>query len=167
MLAAFVLLGHWFEMRARGGANDAIRSLLDLSPPRALVLRDGEPVEVPTAEIVVGDLLLVRPGAKIAVDGAVEEGDSDVDESMVTGESLPVHKAPGDQVIGGTINTDGVLRVRATRVGADTALAQIVQLVQEAQNSKAPGQRLADRRVLVGLGRAAGRSRHVRGVDAV
>ena len=145
VLAAFVLLGHWFEMRARGGANDAIRSLLNLSPPRALVLRDGEPVEVSTAEIAVGDLLLVRPGAKIAVDGAVDEGDSDVDESMVTGESLPVHKAPGDQVIGGTINTDGVLRVRATRVGADTALAQIVQLVQEAQNSKAPGQRLADR----------------------
>ena len=111
----------------------------------ALVLRDGEPVEVPTAEVAVGDLLLVRPGAKIAVDGVVEEGDSDVDESMVTGESLPVHKEAGVQVIGATINTDGVLRVRATRVGADTALAQIVQLVQEAQNSKAPGQRLADR----------------------
>ena len=145
VLAAFVLLGHWFEMRARGGANAAIRSLLNLSPPIAIVLRDGEPVEVPTAEVAVGDLLLVRPGAKIAVDGVVEEGDSDVDESMVTGESLPVHKEPGVQVIGATINTDGVLRVRATRVGADTALAQIVQLVQEAQNSKAPGQRLADR----------------------
>lgn len=145
VLAAFVLLGHWFEMRARGGANDAIRTLLDLAPPMAIVLRDGEPVEVPTAEVAVGDLLLVRPGAKIAVDGVVEEGDSDVDESMVTGESLPVHKEPGVQVIGATINTDGVLRVRATRVGADTALAQIVQLVQEAQNSKAPGQRLADR----------------------
>ena len=145
VLAAFVLLGHWFEMRARGGANDAIRTLLDLAPPMAIVLRDGEPVEVPTAEVAVGDLLLVRPGAKIAVDGVVEEGDSDVDESMVTGESLPVHKEPGIQVIGATINTDGVLRVRATRVGADTALAQIVQLVQEAQNSKAPGQRLADR----------------------
>ena len=145
VLAAFVLLGHWFEMRARGGANDAIRSLLNLAPPMAIVLRDGEPVEVPTAEVAVGDLLLVRPGAKIAVDGVVEEGDSDVDESMVTGESLPVHKEAGVQVIGATINTDGVLRVRATRVGADTALAQIVQLVQEAQNSKAPGQRLADR----------------------
>ncbi len=145
VLAAFVLLGHWFEMRARGGANDAIRSLLNLAPPMAIVLRDDEPVEVPTAEVAVGDLLLVRPGAKIAVDGVVEEGDSDVDESMVTGESLPVHKEAGVQVIGATINTDGVLRVRATRVGADTALAQIVQLVQEAQNSKAPGQRLADR----------------------
>ncbi len=144
VLAAFVLLGHWFEMRARGGANDAIRTLLDLAPPRALVLRDGDPVEVPTAEVVVGDLLLVRPGAKIAVDGVVTDGDSEVDESTVTGESLPVHKQPGDQVIGATINKNGTLRVRATKVGADTALAQIVRLVQEAQNSKAPGQRLAD-----------------------
>ncbi len=145
VLAAFVLLGHWFEMRARGGANDAIRSLLDFAPAMAIVLRDGEQLEVATADVAVGDLLLVRPGAKIAVDGVVEEGESDVDESMVTGESLPVHKEPGSEVIGATINTDGVLRVRSTRVGADTALAQIVQLVQEAQNSKAPGQRLADR----------------------
>ncbi len=145
VLTAFVLLGHWFEMRARGGANDAIRSLLDLAPPMAVVLRDGEEVEVPTAEVAVGDLLLVRPGAKIPVDGTVEEGDSEVDESMVTGESLPVHKEPGVAVIGATINRNGTLRVRATKVGADTALAQIVQLVQEAQNSKAPGQRLADR----------------------
>ena len=95
VLASFVLLGHWFEMRARGGANDAIRTLLDLAPPKALVIRDGETVEMPTAEVAVGDLLLVRPGAKIAVDGVVEEGESEVDESMVTGESLPVHKAPG------------------------------------------------------------------------
>ncbi|SFT58194.1 Cu2+-exporting ATPase [Geodermatophilus amargosae] len=145
VLTAFVLLGHWFEMRARGGANDAIRTLLELAPPRAVVLRDGQLVEVPTAEVVVGDLLLVRPGAKIPVDGVVEDGDSEVDESMVTGESLPVHKAPGDAVIGASVNTTGTLRVRATKVGADTALAQIVQLVQEAQNSKAPGQRLADR----------------------
>jgi len=145
VLAAFVLLGHWFEMRARGGANDAIRSLLNLAPSMAIVLRDGEQVEVPTAEVAVDELVLVRPGAKIPVDGVVEEGDSDVDESMVTGESLPVHKQLGAEVIGGAINIDGVLRVRATRVGADTALAQIVQLVQEAQNSKAPGQRLADR----------------------
>ena len=145
VLAAFVLLGHWFEMRARGGANDAIRSLLDLAPPKALVLRDGEAVEVPSAEVQVGDLLLVRPGAKIAVDGVVEDGESEVDESVVTGESLPVSKRPGDQVIGATINKNGTLRVRATKVGSDTALAQIVKLVQEAQNSKAPGQRLADR----------------------
>ena len=145
MLATFVLLGHWFEMRARGGANDAIRTLLDLAPPRAVVLRDGEPVEVPTAEVVVGDLLLVRPGAKLPVDAIVEEGTSDVDESTVTGESLPVRKGPGDELIGATINRNGTLRARASAVGADTALAQIVKLVQEAQSSKAPGQRLADR----------------------
>ncbi len=145
VLAAFVLLGHWFEMRARGGANDSIRTLLDLAPPKALVIRNGEPVEVPTADVVVGDLLLVRPGAKIAVDGVVEEGQSEVEESVVTGESLPVHKQPGSPVIGATINKNGTLRVRATKVGADTALAQIVKLVQQAQNSKAPGQRLADR----------------------
>jgi Cu2+-exporting ATPase len=145
VLAAFVLLGHWFEMRARGGANDAIRSLLELAPPMAVVLRDGQPVEVPTAEVQVGDLLLVRPGAKVPVDGVVESGDSEVDESMVTGESLPVAKAPGDPVIGASVNTTGTLRVRATKVGSDTALAQIVALVQQAQNSKAPGQRLADR----------------------
>ncbi len=145
VLTAFVLLGHWFEMRARGGATDAIRKLLDLAPPKAVVLRDGEQVEVPTSEVQVDDLLLVRPGAKVPVDGTVEEGESEVDESMVTGESLPVHKAPGIVVIGATINKNGTLRVRATKVGSDTALAQIVKLVQDAQNSKAPGQRLADR----------------------
>jgi P-type Cu2+ transporter len=145
VLAAFVLLGHWFEMRARGGANDAIRALLNLAPPMASVIRDNEVVDVPTSAVNVGDLLLVRPGSKLAVDGVVEEGYSDVDESMVTGESLPVHKAVGAAVIGATVNTTGTLRVRATKVGSDTALAQIVKLVQEAQNSKAPGQRLADR----------------------
>jgi Cu2+-exporting ATPase len=145
VLAAFVLLGHWFEMRARGGANDAIRTLLDLAPPQAVVLRDGQPVEVATSEVQVGDLLMVRPGAKIATDGKVEDGESEVDESMVTGESLPVHKSPGDPVVGATVNASGTLRVRATKVGADTALAQIVALVQQAQNSKAPGQRLADK----------------------
>ena len=145
VLAAFVLLGHWFEMRARGGANDAIRTLLQLAPPMAVVLRDGESVEVPTAEVAVGDLLLIRPGGKIPVDGTVEDGVSEIDESMVTGESLPVNKSAGSEVIGASINTTGTLRVRATKVGSDTALAQIVAMVQEAQNSKAPGQRLADR----------------------
>lgn len=145
MLTVFVLLGHWFEMRARGGANDAIRTLMDLAPPTAVVLRDGDEVEIPTADVAVDDLLLVRPGSRIPVDGVVMAGESDVDESMVTGESLPVHKEPDSEVIGATINTNGTLRVRATKVGADTALAQIVQLVQEAQNSKAPGQQLADR----------------------
>jgi P-type Cu2+ transporter len=144
-LAAFVLLGHWFEMRARGGANDAIRALLDLAPPKAIVIRDGEEVELPTAEVVVGDLLLIRPGSKVPVDAEVVEGESSVDESMVTGESLPVSKRPGATLIGATINKQGTLRARATAVGSDTALAQIVKLVQEAQNSKAPAQRLADR----------------------
>ena len=95
VLTTFVLLGHWFEMRARGGANEAIRTLLELAPPMAVVLRDGEPVEIPTAEVVAGDLLLIRPGGKIPVDGTVEDGTSEVDESMVTGESLPVTKEPG------------------------------------------------------------------------
>ena len=144
-LAAFVLLGHWFEMRARGGANDAIRALLDLAPPKAAVVRDGVELEVPTAEVLVGDLLLIRPGSKIAVDAVVLEGESSVDESMVTGESMPVSKHPGESLIGATINKNGTLRARATAVGSDTALAQIVKLVQEAQNSKAPAQRLADK----------------------
>ncbi|HUF01586.1 MAG TPA: heavy metal translocating P-type ATPase [Gaiellaceae bacterium] len=144
-LAAFVLLGHWFEMRARGGANDAIRALLDLAPPRAVVVRDGVELEVPTAEVHVGDLLLIRPGAKVPVDAEVLEGESSVDESMVTGESMPVSKEPGRTLIGATINKQGTLRARATAVGSETALAQIVKLVQEAQNSKAPAQKLADR----------------------
>lgn len=145
MLAAFVLLGHWFEMRARGGANDAIRNLLELAPSMALVERGGSTSEVPTSEVAPGDVMVVRPGSKVPTDGVVMEGRSEVDESMVTGESLPVHKDPGSPVVGATMNRDGLLRVRATKVGADTALAQIVQLVQEAQSSKAPGQRLADR----------------------
>jgi P-type Cu2+ transporter len=144
-LAAFVLLGHWFEMRARGGANDAISALLDLAPPKAVVIRDGTEQEIPTSEVQVGDLLLIRPGAKVPVDAAVVEGESFVDESMVTGESLPVSKKAGDKLIGATINKQGTLRARATAVGSDTVLAQIVKLVQEAQNSKAPAQRLADR----------------------
>src|SRR6202011_2946675 len=124
---------------------DAVRALLELAPPRALVLRNGEPVEVPTAEVQVGDRLLIRPGARVPVDASVEEGESEVDESVVTGESLPVTKGSGAELIGGSINKNGTLRARATRVGADTALSQIWKLVQEAQNSKAPGQRLADR----------------------
>ncbi|MBP2387962.1 heavy metal translocating P-type ATPase [Paeniglutamicibacter kerguelensis] len=145
VLTSFVLLGHWFEMRARGGANEAIRTLLELAPPVAVVIRDGGTVEIPTSEVRTGDLLLIRPGSKIPVDGEVEDGQSEVDESMVTGESLPVTKSTGSQLIGASINTTGTMRVRATKVGANTALAQIVALVQEAQNSKAPGQRLADR----------------------
>ena len=145
VLATFVLLGHWFEMRARGGANDAIRALLELAPPRAVVIRNGQEHEVPTSDVQVGDLLLIRPGAKVPVDAVVEDGTSQVDESVVTGESLSVSKSPGSALIGGSINKNGTLRAQATRVGSDTALAQIVKLVQQAQRSKAPGQRLADR----------------------
>jgi len=145
VLSAFVLLGHWLEMRARGGANDAVRALLSLAPPKAIVIRDGQQVEVPTSEVQVGDVLLIKPGSKVPVDAVVEDGLSEVDESVVTGESLPVSKTPDAELIGGSINMNGTLRARATKVGSDTALAQIVKLVQEAQSSKAPGQQLADR----------------------
>ena len=145
VLLVFVLLGHWLEMRARAGASKAIRALLDLAPPMATVFRDGREVEIPTAEVLVGDTVVIRPGNKIPVDGTVTEGSSLVDESMLTGESMPVGKEPGDTVIGATINKSGTFRYAATKVGADTALAQIVKLVQEAQNSKAPAQLLADR----------------------
>jgi Cu2+-exporting ATPase len=145
VLLAFVLFGHWMEMRARAGASDAIRALLDLAPPRATVIRAGQQVEVATAEVLIDDIVLIRPGDKIPVDGIVTQGESNVDESMITGESVPVSKRPGDSVIGATINKTGTFRFRATRVGADTALAQIVKLVQQAQNSKAPAQRLADK----------------------
>jgi Cu2+-exporting ATPase len=145
VLATFVLLGHWLEMRARGGANDAVRALLSLSPAQAIVMRDGEQVEIATSDVRVGDLVLIKPGARIPVDAVVEDGTSEVDESVVTGESLPVSKAPGSELIGGSINKNGTIRARATRVGSDTALAQIVKLVEEAQSSKAPGQQLADR----------------------
>jgi Cu2+-exporting ATPase len=145
VLLAFVLFGHWMEMRARAGASDAIRALLDLAPPKATVIRDGNPIEVPTSEVQVGDMVLIRPGDKIPVDGTVTGGESSVDESMITGESLPVGKKLGDAVTGATINKTGTFRFLATRIGADTALAQIARLVQIAQNSKAPAQRLADR----------------------
>jgi len=145
VLLVFILLGHWLEMRARAGASAAIRALMDLTPPKAIVLRDGREVEVSTAEVVPDDIVVIRPGNKIPVDGTVTEGESLVDESMLTGESMPVAKKVGDTVIGATINKSGTFRYRATKVGADTALAQIVKLVQEAQNSKAPAQLLADR----------------------
>lgn len=145
VLLVFILLGHWLEMRARAGASEAIRALLDLAPPMATVIRDGREVDVPTAEVLQGDTVVIRPGNKIPVDGEVIEGTSLVDESMLTGESMPVQKGVGSTVIGATINKSGTFRYTATKVGADTALAQIVKLVQEAQNSKAPAQLLADR----------------------
>ena len=145
ILLVFILLGHWLEMRARAGASEAIRALMDLAPPKANVLRDGKEIEVSTAEVIANDTVVIRPGNKIPVDGTILEGSSQVDESMLTGESMPVGKKVGDHVIGATINKSGAFKYRATKVGADTALAQIVKLVQEAQNSKAPSQLLADR----------------------
>ena len=145
VLLVFILLGHWLEMRARAGASAAIRALLDLAPPKASVIRNGAEIEVSTSEVLVGDVVVIRPGNKIPVDGVISEGHSTVDESMLTGESMPIDKKPGDPVIGATINKSGTFRYMATKVGADTALAQIVKLVQEAQNSKAPAQLLADR----------------------
>ncbi|MCC7449930.1 MAG: heavy metal translocating P-type ATPase [Anaerolineae bacterium] len=145
MLTTFVLFGHWMEMRSRAGTNQAIEKLVKLSPPTARVERDGQAVEIPTDQVRVGDVLVVRPGDRIPVDGEVIEGRSSVNESMITGESQPVTKQPGDIVIGATINQTGSFKAAATRVGADTTLSQIVKLVQMAQNSKAPAQRLADR----------------------
>jgi Cu2+-exporting ATPase len=145
ILLVFILLGHWLEMRARAGASAAISKLLNLAPAKAMVLRQGAEVEVATSEVLVGDTIVIRPGNKIPVDGTVLNGESQVDESMLTGESMPVAKKAGDTVIGATINKSGTFQYSATKVGSDTALAQIVKLVQEAQNSKAPAQLLADR----------------------
>ena len=145
VLLVFILLGHWLEMRARAGASSAIKALMNLTPAKAFVFRKGAEVEVATADVVLGDIVVIRPGNKLPVDGVVESGDSLVDESMLTGESMPVQKGPGAKVAGATINTSGTFRYKATKVGSDTALAQIVKLVQEAQNSKAPAQLLADK----------------------
>jgi Cu2+-exporting ATPase len=145
MLVTFVLFGHWIEMKSRRGTTDALRALFDLVPPTATVIRDGVEREVPTGELVAGNRIRLRPGDKVPVDGVLVEGTTSIDESLVTGESVPVDKAPGDEVIGGSINRAGSVVMEATRVGSETALAQIVALVQQAQSSKAPGQRLADR----------------------
>jgi len=156
MLAVFLLFGHWMEMKARRGSSDAVRALLDLTPPTATVERDGRQIELPVAEVIVGDTVVLKPGDRVPVDGAVIDGRSTVDESMVTGESIPVEKGQEDEVIAGTINQSGTLRFTATKVGADTALAQIVRMVETAQNSKPPAQKLADRAahwlVLVAVG---------------
>jgi P-type Cu2+ transporter len=145
MLVTFVLFGHWMEMRSRRGTNDALRALFDLVPPQATVIREGEEMTIPSSEVRLGDTVVLRPGDKVPVDGEVIEGETSIDEALVTGESVPVTKRPGDAVIAGSINRSGSVRFEATAVGADTTLAQIVDLVQKAQNSKAPGQRLADR----------------------
>jgi Cu+-exporting ATPase len=144
-VTVFVLAGRYFEARAKRSSSAAMRALLNLGAKDVAVLRNGDEVRVPIGELVVGDRFVVRPGEKVATDGVVEEGTSAIDASLLTGESLPVEVAPGDAVAGATVNAGGRLIVRATRVGADTALAQIARLVTEAQNGKAPVQRLADR----------------------
>ena len=145
LIVTFISLGRYFEARAKGRAAGALHALLELGAKEAHLVRDGAEQTIPADRLGVGDLVVVRPGEKIPADGTVEEGVSSVDESMLTGEALPVEKAPGSAVTGATINQGGLLRIRATAVGADTALAGIVRLVEEAQGSKAPVQRLADR----------------------
>jgi Cu+-exporting ATPase len=145
VVITLVVLGRWLEARARGRTSEAIRRLLSLAPRTARVVRDGVEREIPTGEIAVGDLIRIRPGERVPVDGLVVEGVSAVDESMLTGESLPAEKAPGAAVAAGTVNRTGSFVFQATRVGSETTLARIVRLVQEAQGSRAPIQRLADR----------------------
>jgi len=145
LLTAFIVLGRYLEAVTRGRTSEAIRKLMKLQPKRARVLREGQEMEVPADEVEVGDVCLVRPGESVPVDGVVVEGYSAVDESMVTGESIPLEKRAGDEVIGGTLNKTGAFRFRATRVGAETALSQIIKLVEEAQTTKAPIQALADK----------------------
>lgn len=144
MIITLILLGRLLEARAKAGTGEAIRKLIGLQPRTARLVRDSVEADVPVDEVVPGDVIAVRPGERVPVDGEVVEGHSSVDESMVTGEPMPVTKRAGDIVIGATINQTGALRFRATRVGKDTMLAQIIRLVQQAQASKAPIQRLAD-----------------------
>ena len=144
LIITLIKLGKLLEARAKGETSEAIRELIGLQPDTARVVRQGIELDVPVADVVVGDLLLVRPGERIPVDGEVVDGLSSIDESMLTGESMPIEKGPGDDVVGATINKSGAFHFRATKVGANTALAQVVRLVQEVQGSKAPIQRLAD-----------------------
>ena len=145
LIITLIKLGKLLEVRAKGETGEAIRELMALRPARARVVRDGVETEVGVEDVVVGDRIIVRPGERVAVDGVVVDGHSTLDESMLTGESMPIEKGPGDEVVGATINRTGSFTFRATRVGADTALAQVIRLVRDAQGSKAPIQRLADR----------------------
>jgi len=145
VIIGLILLGKYFEEIAKGRASDAIRKLMDLAPRTARVIRDGLEQEIPVEQVQVGDVLVVKPGERVPVDGTIVEGFSALDESMITGESIPVEKRAGDTAIGATINKTGLLRVKATRVGADTMLNQIIKLVEDAQVARAPIQKLADR----------------------
>jgi Cu+-exporting ATPase len=144
LIIVLILFGRLLEARAKGQTSEAIKKLMGLQPKTARVIRDGKEIDIPVEEVLVGDVVVVRPGERIPVDGSIREGKSAVDESMITGESIPVKKAAGDEVIGATINKTGSFKFEATKVGKDTALAQIIKLVQDAQGSKAPIQRLAD-----------------------
>ncbi len=145
MLATFLLFGHWMEMKARRRSSDAVRKLLELAPSEANVERDGKAQRLPVSEVRVGDVIVLQPGERVAVDGEVVDGRTSIDESMVTGESIPVEKDAGATVVAGTVNQTGSIRYRATKIGADTALARIARLVETAQASKPPAQRIADR----------------------
>lgn len=145
MLITFVLFGHWMEMKSRRGTTDALQALFNLVPPQARVFKDGKEIMVATKDLQLGDIIILKPGDKVPVDGEIIEGETAIDESLVTGESIPTAKKTGDQVIGGSINTAGSVKFKATKIGKDTALARIVAMVEEAQNSKAPGQRIADK----------------------
>ena len=161
LLVTFVLFGHWMEMKSRKGTSDALRALFDLVPPQAKVIRAGKEVTIPSAEIIHDDIVVLRPGDKVPVDGEIIEGESSIDESLITGESIPIAKTIGAKVIGGSVNQTGTLKFKATQVGSETVLAQIIKLVEVAQNSKAPGQRIADKAagwlvvVAIGSGLAA------------
>lgn len=145
LLITFVLFGHWMEMKSRRGTTDALQALFDLVPPQARVIRDGQETLIPTSEVQIGDIVVLKPGDKVPVDGTVTSGETTIDEALVTGESLPVTKKTGDLIIGGSINQTGTVQFKATKIGSDTVLAQIVKMVEAAQNSKAPGQRVADK----------------------
>ncbi len=161
LLVTFVLFGHWMEMKSRRGTSDALRALFDLVPPKALVVRNGQEITIPSSEIVQGDIVVLRPGDKVPVDGEIIKGETSIDESLVTGESIPVAKKGGDKVVGGSVNLTGAAKFKATKVGSETVLAQIIKMVETAQNSKAPGQRIADKAaailvvVAIGSGAAA------------
>lgn len=144
IIIVLILLGKYFEILMKGRASKAIKKLIGLQPKTAKVIKDGKEVEIPISDVVVGDLIVVRPGEKIPVDGKITEGDSEIDESMVTGESMPVHKTAGSAVIGSTVNKFGTFTFLATKIGKDTVLSQIIKMVEKAQGSKAPIQRLAD-----------------------
>ena len=161
LLVTFVLFGHWMEMKARRGTSDSLRALFDLVPPKANVIRDGVEMNISSADIVHDDIIVLRPGDKVPVDGEIIEGETSIDESLVTGESMPVTKTVGAKVIGGSVNQTGTIKFKATQVGSETVLAQIIKMVETAQNSKAPGQRIADKAagwlviVAIGSGLAA------------